>query len=220
LSCVGNICTVTSGGAVSVGLNFSNTNGKYYYRYYGSAAGVGCHANNFAMKAGGNVTVAVDFGISFYGCFGSNCLDAYPSYSLVIPNQTINFSLTAVGGNNSPTAPVVIPQPFTGVTNVSYPFTFTATDPDNNTMLYQVDWNNDGLTDQLAPSASFVNSGTAQVVTYTWTTPGVKLFKVRTEDSQGGISPSCSNRHHTTRNSRNSNEYNIKRNRKSKWDCL
>ncbi len=188
LSCVSNLCTVTAPGAVSVGLNFSSTNGKYYYRYYGDGeAGVGCHANNMPMRAGGNVSYNYG-GFDYYGCWGYACLSSVPAYSLPIPTQTINFSLTAVGGNNAPIAPVVTPQPFTGVINVSYPFTFTATDPDNNTLRYQVDWNNDGLTDLLVPAATFVNSGTAQVASYTWTTAGVKLFKVRTEDNQGGIS--------------------------------
>lgn len=196
LSCSGNICTVTGSGSVSIGMNFGATYGKFYYRYFNNNSNPsvhGCHANNVQMRDGTSLPVS-SAGVpncvstifqSYADCLGGS------SYILNIPAQTITFSLTAVGGNNNPNPPTITPQPMTGVTNTSYPFTFTATDPDNNTLRYQIDWNNDGVTDVTTPSGSFVNSGTAQSASNAsnlWTTPGTKTFQARTEDSQGGLS--------------------------------
>jgi hypothetical protein len=89
---------------------------------------------------------------------------------------------------NSPPNPPTITGPTTGNPNVSYGFTVTATDSDNDQIYYQVDWNNDGVSDQRLPSSGLVNSGTGQSANYSWATDGAKTFKARTVDSAGNLS--------------------------------
>ena len=190
LSCVGDTCTVTSAGAVSVGLNFSTTQGKFYYRYFSpDPSYLGCHGNNVPMRTGTPLTPYIFGSLTF--CTGESCLPATNEYTLPIPTRTIAFNLTAVAGNTNPNPPVVAPQPFSGSPSMSYPFSFTATDPDGNPLRYQIDWNNDGVTDQIVPSSSFIPSGTSQSASNPsslWTTVGTKTFKARTADNQGGVS--------------------------------
>ena len=119
--------------------------------------------------------------------FGAGFLSNEPVYNLPVPAQTISFNLTAVSGNNPPTAPTIA-GPTIGDPNVLHPFTFTATDPDNDTIRYGIDWNNDNLVDQLVPSSGYVNSGTSQPGTRLWPANGTYTFKARTEDSKGGTS--------------------------------
>lgn len=122
-------------------------------------------------------------------CFPPWCArHADSDYILPIPSQTITFVFTAVSSNNIPTTPTVTPQPFTGSTNTAYPFTFTATDPDNDQIAYEVDWNNDSLPDESTP---FANSGISQSlsnISTQWPLDGTYTFQVRAKDTKGGLS--------------------------------
>jgi hypothetical protein len=87
----------------------------------------------------------------------------------------------------APNAPAITPNALNGLTYVSYPFNFQATDPDGNQIRYVIDWNNDGVDDETVPS-SFVNSGTtvtASNPSTLWTVAGSYRFRVRTIDSTG-----------------------------------
>jgi len=183
-TCSGNLCTVQQAGPIAVRMNFQNTIGRFYYRYYEFRTGnrafklePGCHANNVPMK--------IDYSSSV-SCQGTDCHTG--SDTLSIPARSISFSLNAVNNNRAPNAPTITPQPHSGLTNVAHPFTFTATDPDNHQIRYQIDWNNDRVVDRTVPATGYVNSGTAQTRSYTWDTTGTKTFRARTQDSQGGVS--------------------------------
>ncbi|MBP7822476.1 MAG: hypothetical protein KA034_01530 [Candidatus Moranbacteria bacterium] len=184
LSCdiSGRNCTVMSSGSIVGHINYSNTYGRFYYRYFISSV-YGCVANNVPMrKKVGETSVYTFFGISTEPVADAS------DYILPIPAQTISFNLTAVSNNNPPSIPAVTPQPFNGNTNTAYPFTFTSTDPDNDQIAYEVDWNNDSLPDEGTP---FVASGTSQSrsnAALQWITAGTYSFKVRARDNQGNIS--------------------------------
>ncbi len=183
LSCLGMVCTVVAPGPISAGIRFDDTYGRFYYRYYTTDwIPNGCSANNVPMRPGNLPELGCG------GVDGANCLPP-PEYTLSVPAQTITFNLTAVSSNNPPTIPTVIPQPFSGNTSTSYPFTFTSTDPDNDQIAYEVDWNNDSLPDE---STLFVLSGTSQSLSNPltqWIVSGTYPFKVRAKDNQGGFSP-------------------------------
>lgn len=182
LSCdiSGQNCTVTSPGSIIGNVNIGSTYGKFYYRYHAISPPPSPDLNdNTAMRQGfGDCTIR-------WGCVGGH---AGSDYSLPIPAQTITFSLTAVSSNNNLTVPSVIPQPFNGSTSTAYPFTFTATDPDGDQVAYELDWNNDGSTDQ---TTAYGASGTSQSLSNPvaqWTIAGAYPFKVRAKDNQGGYS--------------------------------
>jgi hypothetical protein len=180
--CSGNLCTIQNAGPLSLRINFQDTFGRFYYRYSDARTefGGGCHANNVPMRQ-----TTLSKGLGF--CVGISC-ETGPEI-LPIPEQVISFNLIGAGNNNAPNAPVITPQPYSGLINIAHPFTFTATDPDNHQVRYQIDWNNDGVTDRTVPATGYVNSGTAQTSSsYPWNTPGINTFRARTQDSQGGVS--------------------------------
>ena len=163
LSCnvSGSQCTVTSPGSISSQVSFAATTAKIYPYRTTSTPGE-CALSNYVMAVLDNT----------------------------VPAQVINFSFTAnpaVPVNAVPNPPT-ISGPTTGSPNISYGFSLTATDPDNDQIYYQVDWNDDGVSDQRLPSSSLVNSGTAQSANYSWATDGAKTFKARTVDSAGNLS--------------------------------
>jgi Tfp pilus assembly protein PilF len=68
-------------------------------------------------------------------------------------------------------------------------FNITAIDPEGDNIHFAIDWNNDGQTDQLAPTEGYSASGSVQTVGNTFSTAGVKTIRVRTEDEGGAVSP-------------------------------
>ena len=204
LSCNGNnrLCTVTSPGSINTSFVFSGTQGKFYYRYddsrfQGSNIAVicglfGCGGSGFVVNnphcTGNNEALRLSTGGTAY----SRTLDKqHPAvsssdYILSVPQRTINFTATAAAVNQPPNPPT-IDGPTTGVTGTSYSFTFTATDPDNDTIRYGVDWNNNGTVNQWVPT-SYVGSGQSRSTTRSWGTVGTYTFKARTQDVHGALS--------------------------------
>lgn len=175
-----NVCRVNSPGAVQVGFQFPRTIGKFYYRYHGNAGGfTGCHANNVVMRTAGTVASC-----SSTGCWNN---PSHPEYVAQFPTKTITFSLDGTTPNTPPTAPVVNPNPLNGTTQVSYPFTLTTTDAENDQIRFNIDWNGDGRTDQQQPATGF-SATMRQTISRTWNTPGTYSFRVQAEDARGGRS--------------------------------
>jgi hypothetical protein len=115
----------------------------------------------------------------------------WPPFMIVGPTIEDSVTVNIAAPNNNPTAPTVTPNPFSGNVSIAYPFSFSATDPDGDTIRYQIDWDNNASADQSVPSASYVNSGTSQSASNAstrWPTAGSYTFRVRTEDSRGGVS--------------------------------
>lgn len=110
-----------------------------------------------------------------------------PTFSTSIPAQTIPFSLNAITTNTAPAVPMVTGPAITP-TGVSANYSATAIDPDNDTIRYAYDWNNDGTVDQYAPSSGYVSSGISQPLAHTYALSGPETIKVRAEDSNGGVS--------------------------------
>ncbi len=104
------------------------------------------------------------------------------TWSCAGTNGGTNASCSATK-NNAPNAPTI-----TGADraiNVAAPVTFQASDPDNNRIKYQVDWDNNGTGDQWVPANGQVNSNTLSSINKSWNTVGAKTFKVRTRDEHG-----------------------------------
>lgn len=89
--------------------------------------------------------------------------------------------------NTPPTAPTI--SGTAQYVNTSYPFTFSATDADGDTIRYGVDWDKDGVVDEWVPALGYVASGASQVVNHQWGgAAGLRNFQVLTEDVKGSRS--------------------------------
>jgi hypothetical protein len=98
----------------------------------------------------------------------------------VIDSVVVNVTAS----NAAPNAPTIV-GPVTGDTSITYPFTFTATDPDGDQLQYDVDWNNDGTSEV---TSLLVNSGIAITGNRSWPTAGSYTFQVRARDIAGAVS--------------------------------
>lgn len=78
-----------------------------------------------------------------------------------------------------------ISGPTSGRVNISYLFEFTATDPDSDNVLYEIDWDNDETVDVTTEQTS---SGSSLSRSFTWITDGVKTFQARAQDAGGARS--------------------------------
>jgi hypothetical protein len=103
------------------------------------------------------------------------------------PGGTVSDSVTINVTPNTPPLAPTISGVSTGFVTVSYPFTFTATDPDNDTIHYEIDWDNNTTVDQTLP-AGFILSGSARIQPNDWTAAQIATFRARTVDSRGGVS--------------------------------
>ncbi len=89
-------------------------------------------------------------------------------------------------GLNPPPTPPEIDGPNRGVKEVSYNFTFVSTDPDNQTIKYYVDWD-----DETSNETIFFNSSEIVTLNHTWKKNGEYVITARAEDryeSKSGIS--------------------------------
>ena len=183
-------CTVTQPGTVSGKMIFPINYGKFYYAYSSSLIS-GCFKSDMPLyNYSGAAWLSCDYsGGCPAGSVGSE-------FNVDIPEKTITFSFAATGvyTNRRPTMPVITPQPFSGGVNTSYPFAFTATDPDGDLIRYAIDWNRNGVADQYTGYASSGSSQSASNPPTQWPTissfswANVKTFQVRTEDIKGGTS--------------------------------
>lgn len=116
---------------------------------------------------------------------GSAC--APISQTRTCTNGTLSGSYTNLNCTTVPYSPSIT-GPTTGEPATSYTFTFQATDDNSDTIHYEIDWDNNGTSDQTLPTG-FISSGTSQNQANNWAAPGVKIFQARTVDSNGATSP-------------------------------
>jgi len=180
-------CTVTGTGNLTPEFNFEATTGKFYYRYYSHNEDE-CFGNNVPIKTTSDPRVWSDLEQYSLNAFGLT--SSVSAYTLDVPAQTITYNLTATEvapTNTQPNAPTIT-GPTTGYTSTSHTFSFTATDPDGDTIKYGVDWNNDGTVDQWLPSSGYIGSGVLKERAKSWGNDGVKTFQARTQDENGALS--------------------------------
>lgn len=172
LSCngSGSVCTVTSAGSVLTSINIAGTHAAFE-----TAFGPG----------------------SFFGCIDANTPWIDPSWigafatlwtfnTISIPAQSLAFSFTAVSTNNPPNPPTIT-GPVNTTATLSNAFTIQGSDPDNDAIIYGIDWDNNGTLDMYAPN-NWIPSNTPQVTNRIWLTAGVQTFRAQTIDSKGGVS--------------------------------
>lgn len=102
-------------------------------------------------------------------------------------NQESLCMKIVISTGSAPNAPTIV-GPITGSGSTLYTFTFQATDPDNDTIRYDIDWDNNTSADESAPAAGYVASGVSQQLSHSWTVDGTYTFQARTVDSVGNRS--------------------------------
>jgi len=87
----------------------------------------------------------------------------------------------APGGNEAPLPPVITGSAV-GVPYTQYDFAIEGTDPDGDSIYYEIDWTGDEVANY---SSAEVSSGDTITVTRNWSTLGAKTFYARTVDEYG-----------------------------------
>lgn len=122
---------------------------------------------------------------------GGDFIDPYGQFivSPTIPGSTFTWTITVTAlSNTAPIAPVIT-GPTTGYINTPYSYTFKSTDPQNDQLMYEIDWNKDGTVDASLPSSStYTNSGTTLSVSNTWSSRSSFTFQARAKDTGGNTS--------------------------------
>jgi hypothetical protein len=88
----------------------------------------------------------------------------------------------SVISNQPPSAPTIT-GPTSGKTNTEYSFNFVSTDPEDDAVMYNVDWG-DGDTDW----TEYGDSGTEVTLKHTWTSQGTFTIKAQAIDIHGAES--------------------------------
>jgi hypothetical protein len=172
----GNRYRITGTGQLKFDINFPATYGHYYPMYGGNgtgsaggAAGI-CYASKGSPQPTAAKVTADNSGAEYKANFAA---------------VDMRFSIEAGEAVQPPGTPTII-GPDTGMTDESHEFSFTATDPSDRSIAYQIDWDGNGVADQRVPGGTtYVQSGTTQSKTRTWSVAGSKEFRVRTENESG-----------------------------------
>jgi outer membrane protein assembly factor BamB len=85
--------------------------------------------------------------------------------------------------NNPPNSPIIT-GPNSGKTGETYPYSFTATDPDNDDISYYIDWGDGSNSSWQGP----YSSGTGISLSHSWSNDGSFSIKAKAKDSQGSES--------------------------------
>lgn len=156
-------CTANGTGDISPTFNYSDTYGRFYYRYYDYRdmtsigwGGPGCYGNNIPMTS--------SFG-SASGPDTNSVTDMQSAYTFPVPAQSFSYPVTiGPSSNQPPTAPTIsCSSPVIIGNNVSV--SLQAADPEGNKVQYAVDWIDDGVKEANSGWTDLVPSGTAQSLT-------------------------------------------------------
>jgi hypothetical protein len=127
---------------------------------------------------------------TYFDPYGSNDMVLYKEYYWRIVTRDKLGEETSgpdwsfwTGVNHEPTAPVIV-GPDEGVAGVEYNYTFVATDPDNHTVMYHVDWG-----DTNSDYTDYFESGKEVTLSHTWNETGEYTIRARAEDQYGEMGP-------------------------------
>lgn len=84
--------------------------------------------------------------------------------------------------NNPPTQPLFFGNT-SGSVNILYNYTVTSSDPNNNTIKYVIEWD-----DQTKTISEFLKNGTSYKTNHQWTLPGIYTIKTYAEDNKSATS--------------------------------
>lgn len=122
-----------------------------------------------AVAVNGNVNVSASAITSSPETYVLTCDGTVDSVVINAVNQ--NPNPPTIGGNTSSA----------GGTNNT--FAISGTDPDNDQIFYEIDWDNNGTAEVSSPGAGYVNSGIGVQADRSWLVAGSYTFQARTVDT-------------------------------------
>lgn len=171
-------CTVESEGTFLPEVVFDQTIGKSYLRVdYEQETGL-----RYCSNANNTDNALI---------IGETRLSSSPTEFMInVPQQSISFNFSVIEQSTPPTDPIIDPyeETNTGVPNESQAFSVVSTDPDGDSLYYQIDWDGDEIGDQRVPGFDYVASGISQDIAKTWIAEGTYTFKARAIDETGAQS--------------------------------
>lgn len=161
------------------------------YSVRGTGA-ISCSGNSCQATRAGSGTITISYPRSYAYTYlrartvstGSNRYLRTPN--LRFPSRTLRFRYTVEDPNSPPNVSLTCPS--TLKVNENGSFKVSGTDPDNDSVRYAIDWDNNGSNDQFVPSNGYVNSGTTQNVNHSFGSSGSYTIQARTQDSNSSWS--------------------------------
>jgi len=99
--------------------------------------------------------------------------------------MTYNFTTSEKSDNNPPFKPFQPSGPTDTISNVTYNYSTSTVDPEDDTLRYGWDWNGDDNVDEWT---DFFTSGERINTSHVWTDAGTSIIKVIAEDEEGAQS--------------------------------
>jgi len=181
-------CAVVNPGDFNVSFNFDQTQGNFFYRYWDYRTDIGfppywhdyrpagCYGNNVPVE---DRTVGQDSsGKSRPGVI----------VSITVPATTTVYALTATPSNGLSPYPPAIDGPVTLNQGTFADFGFKGIDPNNEDVVYGVDWDMSGSVEEWVPAGSNVPSDTRATTSKRWLTLGDQPFEALTKNADGRVS--------------------------------
>lgn len=88
--------------------------------------------------------------------------------------------------NSAPSIPSCTVEPASATVSSSFTFTAQSSDPEGDTLKYEFNWGEGGVSNR--PATGYVQSGTSQSVSKSWSAAGTYTVKVKAVDSKGSAS--------------------------------
>jgi hypothetical protein len=136
--------------------------------------GDGVHQSTNLGASGWKASIAHSWNAQGNYDIKSKSIDARGAESSWSTPLTVSISKSSGGG--PPTTPTII-GPAQGRPSTEYSYTISSTDPDNNKVMFTVDWG-DGKGD----ASGFVASGASTTMKHTWSSDGNYTIKAKAKD--------------------------------------
>jgi hypothetical protein len=189
-------CTVVSPGTINITVTWPATQGRYTYALQRSGfwsgppdqdyVGTSACVTGTPFKNPADIPGGCSWNLNPFNDL--SCFATTPNYSLPVASMSITHSISATAAPNTAPAAPTFTGPATAVAGNTVTLTVTGTDPDNDQIYYEFDWNNNVTTvEGRLPASTLVNSGISQFPTINQPA-GTYTYHARTVDSKGARS--------------------------------
>lgn len=187
----GKTCSAAVAGKIFPSFSFAPTYGYFYGRGTINRGFLGSFDPRFDQCRTSNKPMETAYAYASAYWIGEG------PYKVDVPQQKIACPITIISPQveNSTSsmarAPSLSASGGSCVLGSPFSMQFSGTDPQNETIRYEIDWNDDGSTDELVPASGYVSSGSSQTASRTYSNTGSrsKTVNVRFRDVGGNASP-------------------------------
>ena len=177
-------CIASSPGSWSTRFNWAGTFGKFYATQL-----LDPNACRDLPRDGLQLNTAASWHHPYDGTGWQSCSGTQP-FALAIPAQSVSCPISIIEPRGQqPEAPIFNTAPGAACVAMSpYSLTLLARDPDGDAVRFGIDWNSDGLVDEVLPAAA-IPSGDPFTVSHAFAVPGVKSVRAYALDAAANRSP-------------------------------